>query len=252
MQHKKIVYSLIAICLMAALYFSYNTFNRPLTLKEIKDLPLSIFSTNTKSDFSEGNDWYEAKISYPKNNQKVRDQIFQKLSEFKTENEISKIKNLQEAKEVLGLSDGMKFFFNANFIIATSTGHITYVYNISTFTGGAHGSDNVFPITFNERQEIVNVEEILPVAKIEKVAKLAVIDLAKQKRSRMLSLGMSEKEIKTLQKNDNFLTEGTKPTRDNFSNVWRKGDNLVIYFGQYQVASYAEGVFEVEIPLASI
>ena len=138
-------------------------------------------------------------------------------------------------------------------IIATSTNTISYVYEIYNFTGGAHGSTVVYAITEDDKQQIIPIEQILPTDKLPKIAKIAEADLKKQKYERMKSYGtMSEKEMEVAQKNDDFLAEGVKPTRENYSVAWYDGDDVVISFGQYQVASYAEGLFEVRIKKSEI
>lgn len=250
MNKKILLLIALLILLSSGLYFSYETFNGPLSIKEIKDSPFSILLKNEKETFTENTDWYEAKIEYPKQNQKVRDQILKMWADFATETEIKKYTNLADAKQGLQINvEGLRYSFIAEYKIATSTSNtISYVYTIYNFTGGAHGSANIIAITEDEKQEIVSVEKILQLASLAKIAKLAEADLKKQKFQRLKESGMPEKEILAMQKNDTFLAEGVKPTRENYSVAWYEGDDIVISFGQYQVASYAEGMFEVRIP----
>ena len=52
--------------------------------------------------------------------------------------------------------------------------------------------------------------------------------------------------------NKEFVDEGTKPTKENFSHVLPLKDGLVIYFEEYQVAPYAAGPQEVVIPYSKL
>jgi len=244
----------LVLLLILSISYSYYIFHKPVKEIDIKDSPFSILLENSTTTFAEGTDWYDAKIVYPKKNQKVTDQIFKMWQDFATETQIKNYTNLKDAKEGLAINvDGLRYSFYADYEIATSTNTISYVYEIYNFTGGAHGGTSIVAITENEKQEIIPIEQILPTEKLVKVAALAKTDLIKQKADRMRSYGnMSEKDIAAVQKNDTFLDEGVKPTRENYSVAWYDGDDVVISFGQYQVASYAEGMFEVRIPTGTL
>lgn len=253
--NKKILLLSIALAIVAfGAYYSYNNFKKPVKVVEIKDSPLSILTQNVSETFTEGSDWYDTKIQYPKNSQKVSDLIFANYNEYLKDTGVKNYASLAEAKEGLQINvDGLQYAYSAEYSLATSTNSVSYIYQIYTFTGGAHGSTIVYPITLNENQEIVTAEQVLPSDKLTKVSKLAYADLLKQKRERMKSYGsMTESEITDAIKDDTFLLDGTKPTRENYSVVWPEGDDLVISFGQYQVGPYAEGIYEVRIPKSSI
>ncbi len=169
---------------------------------------------------------------------------------FSKENTLETFANFEEAKEGLGLNvEGLKYSFTADYKLVTSSSTISYVYEIYTFTGGAHGGTQILPITMNEKLEILSSEQVLPTEKLQKVSELAYQNLITQKKKRLLEF-MSEKEISENLKNDTWFKEGTAPTRDNYSSVWYDGEDLVISFGQYQIGPYAEGMYEVRIPKA--
>lgn len=255
MKSKFLIIGILFFGLLAGgIYFSYETFNKPIETKEFKDSPFSIWTKNEVENFTETTEWYETKIDYPKNNQKVRDLVFNIYEDYLKETGVKTYTDFAQAKEGLQINvEGLKYAFMAEYKIATSSNTISYVYKIYNFTGGAHGGTTVNPITFNENQEIVPIEQILPETKLAAVAKLAETDLRKQKSERMKSYGnMSAKEIEEYLKDDDFLSEGIKPTRDNYSAAWFDGDNIVIVFQQYQVGPYAEGIYEVKIPKNSL
>lgn len=261
MKQKKIALIILGVVVVVvAGYFSYITFNKEIKLNEIRDSSFSIYLQNKEKDFAEDSEWYEVKIKYPEQNNRASDFIFKIWNDFANENQLKKYKNLAEAKKELGINvDGMKYGFNADYklieggtLFGTST--LTYVFTVYTFTGGAHGSTQIYAFTQDEFGKAYTVSEILPDEKLENASKLAYADLQKQRRNRLedISPKMSEKEIQESLKDDSWLKEGTAPTRDNYSVAWPDGDNIVISFGQYQIASYAEGMFEVRIPKSSI
>jgi hypothetical protein len=243
----------VTLLLLLGISYSYYVFKKPIKVTEIKDSPFSILLQNASTTFVEETDWYEAKIGYPINNDKVKTDVFNKWYDFAKETQIKEYNDLTSAKEGLQINvDGLKYSFFAEYRITTSTDTISYIYQIYNFTGGAHGSTAVYAITENKDQQIVPIETILPTDKLGKVAKIAEADLKKQKADRLRSFGTSEADVAAIMKNDSFLAEGVKPTRENYSVAWYDGDDVVISFGQYQVASYAEGMFEVRIPRKDI
>jgi hypothetical protein len=180
--------------------------------------------------------------------------IFEQYKNFVDETGIKKFNNLSEAKEGLQLNvEGMKYNFYTTYKLATSSDSISYVYEIYTYTGGAHGSTINYPITLDTSLNVIPIEKVLPQSSLQKVSALCRTDIVKQKRERMESYGnLTKKEIDDFIKNDDFIDEGVKPIRDNFNNAWYEGDNIVVSFGQYQVGPYAEGMYEVRIPKSEV
>lgn len=259
---KKIILIISAIILLiVAAVFSYRTFTKEVQLREIRDPAFSVYLENKQKSFEESTDWYEVKIKYPEQNSRASDFIFKQWNDFANESQLKKFKSRAEAAEELGLGDApeQKYSFIADYklveggtLFGTST--LTYVFTVYTYTGGAHGSTQIQAFTQDEFARVYSVSELLPDDKLEIVSKLAYADLQKQRRSRLESIApkMTKKEIEEALKDDSWLKEGTSPVRDNYSVVWPDGNNIIISFGQYQIASYAEGIFEVKIPLESL
>ncbi len=253
MKNTKLIILIAVVVVALGVGFSYYTFHKALPQIDIKDSPFSVYLQDNKETFVENTEWYEAKVEFPKNNQKVRDAILAKWNDFEKENQLKTYKNFAEAKEGLQLNvEGMKYTFTATYKLVQGSSTVSYVYQIYSFTGGAHGATVMFAMTFNENLEVISAERILPSSSLEKVSALAYDDLVRQKTERMRSYPMTDKEIKESLKDNSWLMEGTAPTRDNYSVVWQEGANLVISFGQYQVGPYVEGIYEVKIPLTSI
>lgn len=249
MKNKNILFIVLLLILVSGIGFSYYHFNKQIPVTEIKDSLFSQFLNDKKEKFTESEEWYDVSIEYPKDNQKIRDIIFEQWNAFAKESKLKDFKTFAEAKEELQLNvEGMKYSFNSEYSLATSTDTISYVYQIYTFTGGAHGGTDIFPITLNQKLEILTPENILPDDKLKKVSEIAYKDIIRQKKERLKEYGMSDKEINENLQDSTWVKEGTDPKRENYSSVWFDGGDLVISFGQYQVGSYAEGIYEVRIP----
>lgn len=239
------------ILLAGGIGFSYYTFHKQIPITEVKDSLFSLFLKNNSETFNESTDWYEVKIDYPKDNQKVRDMIFDQWNAFASENELKSFKNFEEAKQALQLNaEGAKYTFTATYEVVHSANTISYVYDIYTFTGGAHGATTIYPITFNDKLEYLGPERILSQDMLEKVSALAYDEVIKQKKQKYADF--SAKDLADIMRDTSWVQEGTAPTRDNYNNVWYDGDDIVISFGQYQVGPYVEGMYEIHIPKSKI
>ncbi len=251
--NKKILFPILAILLALVACISYYSVHKNIQLTEMKDSIFSLFLKNNSDTFKESTDWYEVSIEYPKDNQKVRDEVFQMWEDFAKENQLKDFKNYEEAKKALQLNaEGAKYVFNAKYKLVHSAKTISYVYEVYTFTGGAHGATNIHPITFNEELQYLSAERILPNDLLPKVSALCYDDIMKQKKARYAGGGSTNKDIEDMLKDNSWLLEGTNPLRYNYSNVWYDGDDMVISFGQYQVGPYVEGTYEVHIPMSKI
>lgn len=204
-------------------------------------------------------DWFEQKIEYPKGNQVVKEKIFENYKNFTDDTKVLDFKNPEEAQRELSINSDYKYSFIATYETANSKDRgknktTSYIYTIYTFTGGAHGATNALAITLDENGKEINLENILPAASLEKVSKIVYDEILRQKTQK-LSEGMTKKEFSEYinnPENTEWIKEGTSPKRENYSTVWADGDDLVIYFGQYQVGSYAEGDYIVRIPKSEI
>lgn len=253
LQNKKKILSIVLLILIVVAGTLFYRSHKTLSPVEIKKSLFALFLKNNSETFKEKTDWYEVSIEYPKDNQKVKDEIFKMWDDFAIENQLKEFKTYEEAKKALQLNaEGSKYVFNTKYELVHSPKTISYIYTVYTFTGGAHGATNIHPITFNEELQYLSPERILPDSLLAKVSALCYDDLARQKKERLKSSGMSEKEIDASIKDNSWLIEGTNPTRDNYSNVWYDGDDMVVSFGQYQVGPYVEGIYEVRIPMSKL
>ena len=186
---------------------------------ELQDSAFNVFTKSGEADkqkFKEITGWYETTFEYPKNNKVVATKIFKLWNEFAKENGL---KNYTDAKiarrELLGSertdAPEIKITFHGEYTIVSSAKYITYIYTINTSTGGAHGSTNIVPISLNKNGVVVDIEEILPIGELERVAKIAKAQIIEEKIKRMQSRGqqypqekMSEREIADAIKSDTF------------------------------------------------
>jgi hypothetical protein len=153
----------------------------------------------------------------------------------------------------------MTYLYSAHYITTTSEvlGYktTTYIYEVSTFTGGAHGSTYNITITTKDDGTVIPNEQILTNKDLEHISGQVYEKVISEKKSRLAEWFTTKKEEADYfasGETTNWIKEGTAPNRDNYKAIGLDGDNLVIYLGQYQVGPYAEGMYTITIPFQKV
>jgi len=116
------------------------------------------------------------------------------------------------------------------------------IYTVYSFTGGAHGSMVELSLNYDlvSGKEIKLADLFKPGFDYLKfISDYTIEDITKQISAR----GGSPDEA--------WIKEGAGPKEINFQTFVLTKDSLIIKLGQYQVASYAEGLFSVVIPYSA-
>jgi len=200
--------------------------------------------TEPKYDIVDVTDWYEVKIAYPEENAAAKDLILKAYEEWAKETKIKKYTNAADAMKDLGLLPDQKYAYLVDYEEHAGAGTTSVVYDIATYTGGAHGAVSVVAFNQDADKKPLTAAAILPNNLLGKAATAARKQI-RQILSNDGEGGVREWTDEDEQTYGDWITSGTAPMRINYSTVWRDGENIVVYFGQYQVASYAEGDFEV-------
>lgn len=116
---------------------------------------------------------------------------------------------------------------------------ISTVFDISNFTGGAHGAEYFISLNYDvqNKKEIKLADLFLDQPDyLQKISDYCTEDLKQQIRERA----------------DDYMApwfeEGAGPNEENFSIFLINKDSITFYFPQYQVAAYALGDFRVTMP----
>jgi hypothetical protein len=200
--------------------------------------------TEPKYDIVDVTDWYEVKIAYPENNEAAKDAILKAYESWAKETGIKKYTTTAAAKKALGLLPEQKYAYLVDYTEHAGSGTKSVVYTIETYTGGAHGAVQLLAYNQGADGKVLSAADILPNSQLSKAATTA------RKQIRQIMSNDGEGGVREWTDEDeatygDWITSGTKPLRINYSTVWRDGENVVVYFGRYQVASYADGDFEV-------
>lgn len=189
---------------------------------------------------------FDIEINYPyvagadDFNKKVEETIGKELNDFKT---IS-LENDQLVKET-DPENYAKYPRQYYLSIAYDKGivnenKVSLVFNISNYTGGAHGANYSKSLNYNlkEIREIALTDLFVGQADyLQKISDFCISDLTKQ----IEDLTGSTEGL--------WINDGAGLKQENFSVFLINQDNIVFYFPQYQVAPYALGDFKVTYPL---
>lgn len=125
------------------------------------------------------------------------------------------------------------YAFIADYEIVVGKNTTTIIFNIETYTGGAHGNLAIKTVTYDESGKRIYLGSIF---KPESVYLKKLSDISRVKLREKLGT------------EGNWIDEGTEAVSSNFEAFYLTPDNkLVIIFQPYQVAPWASGVQKIEI-----
>jgi hypothetical protein len=116
---------------------------------------------------------------------------------------------------------------------------ICFKFEIYEFTGGAHGNTTLITKVLDADGREYGLKDIF-LSKSQSLSRLSAI--SRQSITKKLGAMADEKWIK----------EGAAPLEKNYGAFIFTPKNMIVYFGQYQVAPYSEGIIEVKVPLSEI
>lgn len=131
------------------------------------------------------------------------------------------------------LGGDRKYDFTVSTKVATSTNTVTYIIEVYSFTGGAHGGTEVGTFTYDKEGKFVTLDSVLEgdyLTTLSALSRKYFYDI----------LGESS------------LKSGTEPKQENFSSWYLTQANIIFIFGQYSVGPYSFGIQEFSIPKTSI
>jgi hypothetical protein len=119
---------------------------------------------------------------------------------------------------------------------------VSIIFDISNFTGGAHGSNYFLSLNYNpkESKEIKLNDLFKEKDYLKKISDYCIEDLTKQIQEKI----EDPEGLKNV-----WIEQGAGPEYKNFSFFLINENNITFYFPQYQIAPYALGSFEVTMPL---
>jgi hypothetical protein len=178
-------------------------------------------------------------------NQKMDDFITVQTNDFKK----LSMENDQAVKETDPVSYAKyprEYNFNANYDKGQIDGDvISFVMNVYSFVGGAHGAEVSTAFNYNAKTgKEIKLADLFANQPdyLQKISNYCIKDLEKQ-----ISSGM-EDNGEWVKQNSEWINEGAGPKEQNYSVFLINKDNIVFYFQQYQVAPYAAGTFKVTMP----
>ena len=118
--------------------------------------------------------------------------------------------------------------------------HISFLLNIYQFTGGAHGSTTLIPITYSKQtKKSLSLEEAVQPAKKDWLNALS-IEARKQLKAQV--------QKQTFASDEDWINQGTEPVKENFAVFTLEKNSVRIIFSQYQVGPYSSGMPEIVVP----
>lgn len=223
------------LILIISTYFIGSNFN------DIEFVKEDYTSVNTKSNYTlkeikEDGDTYQIsgyipQTNYKDFNEKIQNIIDNYIKEFKSD--ISDIKPI---------SEDFKFTLEFTFDAYEHENYISYVIHEYVNLGGAHPNTYISTISYDiKNKKVITIEDLLKMNP-------KILDILSKYTHKKLKENPIIKEV-----NDSgMLTEGTKPTTENFKRFAFDKNGLIIFFETYQVAPYVAGDFSITVPYSEL
>jgi hypothetical protein len=135
---------------------------------------------------------------------------------------------------------------NKNFVSA--------MLRFSAFSGGAHGYTVLYPINYDVvNKKVITIKDIMA-NDPNYLETLSTV--SREYLYAKLGEKVSQADFKTVDEYNSYVKDtiysmvddSTKPEEANFANFTFTDSEITVYFGQYQVASYADGEQQIIIP----
>ena len=198
-------------------------------------LPLSVYAKDKDKNKKQGIS-YEADIDYPVFekepllNAQVSDIVQKNLEAFNSE---------FFSAEAPAYPQAFEFDIDSSSVYE-DTNHISFLLTVYQFTGGAHGSTTLIPITYSKQtKKLLSLEEVVQPARKDWLATLST-EARKQLNAQVKKQKFSSDE--------DWINKGTEPAKENFAIFKLEKNSVRIIFSQYQVGPYASGMPEIVVP----
>ena len=198
-------------------------------------LPLAVYAKDKDKNKKQGIS-YGADIDYPVFekepllNAQVSDIVQKNLEAFNSE---------FFSAEAPAYPQAFEFDIDSSSIYE-DTNHISFLLTVYQFTGGAHGSTTLIPITYSKQtKKLLSLEEAVQPARKDWLATLST-EARKQLNAQVKKQKFSSDE--------DWINKGTEPAKENFAIFKLEKNSVRIIFSQYQVGPYASGMPEIVVP----
>ena len=120
------------------------------------------------------------------------------------------------------------------------TNHISFLLNVYQFTGGAHGTTSLIPITYSKQtKKLLSLEEAVQPTRKDWLSVLST-EARKQLNTQVQKQKFASSE--------DWISKGTEPAKENFAIFTLEKNSVRIIFSQYQVGPYSSGMPEIIVP----
>jgi len=128
---------------------------------------------------------------------------------------------------------------NVDYNVTSAPHTISYIFTVSSYTGGAHGLTTTKTFIFD--------------AFTAELLTLANIFIDEKKGLEALAVIATEQLTTTLQNPDaTWIAQGAGPTEDNYQNIVFTKEGMQVFFDPYQVAPYVYGPQTVIVPYSAL
>lgn len=198
-------------------------------------------------EYTEDHPYYTVDLVYPETRNQAEQTAVETALKTELDGYAQSVADV-DASVLPSLQEGYKLALDIDYQKFTGAGETTsYLFTVFEDTGGAHPNHYFRTFVFTPAGATLGLGDLFVSTStnstadyLNQIAEIATADVTEQLQER---LGDDS--------SDALFADGLAPTVDNYQNFVLDGSTLKILFPPYQVAAYAAGDFEVDIPLST-
>ncbi len=224
------IFSVVVLAIFIAIGFHTSTPEVSPTIKELEAQPWPSGEIE-KVSVNEKNQYYTINADYPKTNSEAislnfKTYIEEQIAQFK--DDTSWVNDIPSASEG-------ELSLDITYKNVSSPAVQGYIFNINSYTGGAHGLQVRTTFSFNKEGQLLTLANLFSngIDGLKDFSKLVQKELMKREGA-----------------NADWIDDGAAPREENYRSFVVTDTGLTILLDPYQVAPYSDGSIDVSIPLA--
>jgi hypothetical protein len=183
-----------------------------------------------KLSVNEKTEHYDINASYPKTNSESISLFFKNF----IENQISVFKEDTSWVNDIESASSQSLTLDIDYKIVESDTVENYVFNINSYTGGAHGMQVIQTFAYDKTGQLLTLSNMF---------------FGSKNGLSTLSSLVQKELLKRPGADPKWISDGAGPVEENYSAFIATNEGLTILFGPYQVAPYSDGTIEISIPV---
>lgn len=237
---EKIVVGVVLVALFGVIGFfamrpAAKLPQQPIVLPNTSSSQLTVAPMVTEENET---DYLTIDMTYPQSSQNKYSEMYTFIKNSKDEFLHDYGNITAEEAATMQLGSDRKYNYLMSTKVATSTNTVTYIIDVYTYTGGAHGGTGEATFTYDKNGRLVTLNDLFTAPYLDRIVPLA----------RAYFMNKFEHDSSF----EDSINEGTAPNMENYAAWYLTDDTITFIFQQYSIGPYVIGIQEFPLPKSAV